>query len=294
MSIFKGSAVALCTPFTQDGVNYEELKKLLDFQIENKTDAILVCGTTGEPSTMTGEEKRGVITTAVQHVAGRVPVIAGTGGNNTAEAIEDAVFAEQAGADALLVVTPYYNKCSQDGAVAHYFAIADAVGIPIIVYNVPSRTGFNLLPATFARLAEHKNLAAIKEASGNISQIVETARLVQGKMDLYSGNDDQTVPLLSLGGKGVISVMSNVAPRAMHDLCAAYLSGNVKQATQMQLDLNPLFSVLFSDVNPIPAKTALNMMGFAAGPLRLPLSPMSSAASDKLQTTLKEYGLIHE
>ena len=210
MSIFEGSAVALVTPFTENGVNFDELKKLLDFHIQNGTDAIVVCGTTGEPSTMTAEEKHAVIETSVKHVAGRVPVIAGSGGNNTAAAIEESKFCEGAGADALLVVTPYYNKCSQHGLARHYLAIADAVNIPMILYNVPARTGVNIQPGTLDQIADHKNIAAVKEASGNISQIAEVARLTKGRMDLYSGNDDQIVPLLSLGGKGVISVLANV------------------------------------------------------------------------------------
>lgn len=292
MSIFEGSAVALVTPFTENGVNFDELKKLLDFHIQNGTDAIVVCGTTGEPSTMTAEEKHAVIETSVKHVAGRVPVIAGSGGNNTAAAIEESKFCEGAGADALLVVTPYYNKCSQHGLARHYLAIADAVNIPMILYNVPARTGVNIQPGTLDQIADHKNIAAVKEASGNISQIAEVARLTKGRMDLYSGNDDQIVPLLSLGGKGVISVLANVIPRQVHDLCAAYLAGDVKKSCELQLKYNPLGNALFSDVNPIPVKTALNKMGFAAGPLRMPLCEMTPEADAKLENTLREYGLI--
>lgn len=293
MHIFEGACVALVTPFQDEhSVNVEALKKLLDYQIENGTDAILVNGTTGEPATMTKEEKHLVIETTLEHVAGRVPVIAGTGGNNTAAAIEESRFAKEAGVDAILVVTPYYNKCSQDGLVQHYFAIADAVDIPMILYNVPSRTGVNITPATLARLAEHKNIVAIKEASGNISQIAEMARLVEGKMDLYSGNDDQVVPLMSLGGRGVISVLSNIAPGPVHEMAMAYLQGDVKKACQMQLQYNPLGNAMFTDVNPIPVKTALNLMGFQAGPLRLPLSEMKAEAKAKLAETLKAYGLL--
>ncbi|MBQ9942165.1 MAG: 4-hydroxy-tetrahydrodipicolinate synthase [Christensenellaceae bacterium] len=292
MSIFQGAAVALVTPFTQTSVNYEELKRMLDFQIQGQTDAIVVNGTTGEPSTMTSSEKHKVAEDSIAHVAGRVPMIVGTGGNNTQAAIAESKFAQTIGADALLVVTPYYNKCSQEGLMRHYLAIADAVDIPIIVYNVPGRTGVNIAPATLAKLAEHQNIAAIKEASGNISQIAEMARLTQGKMDIYSGNDDQIIPLMSLGGKGVISVLSNIVPSVVHEMTTAYLNGDVKKACQMQLDYNPLANALFTDVNPIPVKTALNMMGFAAGPLRLPLCEMSAPAAAKLEETLRAYKLI--
>ena len=292
MSIFEGSAVALVTPFTQDGVNYETLKSMLDFQLDNGTDALVICGTTGEPATMTKEEKHSVMKFAIEYVAGRRPVIIGTGGNNTAAVIEESLYAQSIGADALLIVTPYYNKCSQDGLVKHYLAVADAVDLPIIVYNVPGRTGVNVTPASLAKLAEHKNIVAMKEASGNISQIAEMARLTRGKIDLYSGNDDQIVPIMSLGGKGVISVTANIAPKQMHDLCAAYLAGDTKKACDMQLDLNPLNNAMFSDVNPIPVKTALNMMGFEAGPLRLPLSDMSAEGAAALKQVLQNYHLI--
>lgn len=292
MSIFEGSAVALVTPFTEDGINFSALKRLLDFQLGNGTDALVICGTTGEPATMTVEEKHSVMKYAIDYVAGRRPVILGTGGNNTSAVIAESKYAQSLGADALLIVTPYYNKCSQDGLVKHFFAVADAVDLPIIVYNVPGRTGVNVAPATLARLAEHPNIQAIKEASGNISQIAEMARLIKGKMDLYSGNDDQIVPILSLGGKGVISVLANVAPKAAHDICASYLSGDVKTACDLQLHYNPLNAALFSDVNPIPVKTALNLMGFEAGPLRLPLSEMSAQGKDALRSVLQSYDLI--
>lgn len=292
MSIFEGSAVALVTPFTQEGINFDALKRLLDFQLDNGTDALVICGTTGEPATMTVEEKHAVMQTAIQHVAGRRPVILGTGGNNTAAVIQESKYAEDLGADALLIVTPYYNKCSQEGLLRHYFAIAEQTTLPIILYNVPGRTGVNLLPATAARLAEHPRLAAIKEASGNISQIAETIRLTRGRMDIYSGNDDQTLPILALGGKGVISVSANVIPRVMHDICALYLSGKTDEARDLFLEYNPLNLALFTDVNPIPVKTALNHMGFAAGPLRLPLCEMSPAAEAALTETLRRYALI--
>ena len=239
MSIFEGSAVALVTPFTQEGIHFDALKRLLDFQLDNGTDALVICGTTGEPATMTVEEKHAVMQTAIQHVAGRRPVILGTGGNNTAAVIRESKYAEDLGADALLIVTPYYNKCSQEGLLRHYFAIAEQTTLPIILYNVPGRTGVNLLPATAARLAEHPRLAAIKEASGNISQIAETIRLTRGRMDIYSGNDDQTLPILALGGKGVISVSANVIPRIMHDICALYLSGKTDEARDLFLEYKP-------------------------------------------------------
>ena len=292
MSIFEGSAVALVTPFTQEGIHFDALKRLLDFQLDNGTDALVICGTTGEPATMTVEEKHTVMQTAIQHVAGRRPVILGTGGNNTAAVIRESKYAEDLGADALLIVTPYYNKCSQEGLLRHYFAIAEQTALPIILYNVPGRTGVNLLPATAARLAEHPRLAAIKEASGNISQIAETIRLTRGRMDIYSGNDDQTLPILALGGKGVISVSANVIPRIMHDICALYLSGKTDEARDLFLEYNPLNLALFTDINPIPVKTALNHMGFAAGPLRLPLCEMSQAAEAALTETLRRYSLI--
>lgn len=292
MSIFEGSAVALVTPFTQEGIHFDALKRLLDFQLDNGTDALVICGTTGEPATMTVEEKHAVMQTAIQHVAGRRPVILGTGGNNTAAVIRESKYAEDLGADALLIVTPYYNKCSQEGLLRHYFAIAEQTALPIILYNVPGRTGVNLLPATAARLAEHPRLAAIKEASGNISQIAETIRLTRGRMDIYSGNDDQTLPILALGGKGVISVSANVIPRIMHDICALYLSGKTDEARDLFLEYNPLNLALFTDVNPIPVKTALNHMGFAAGPLRLPLCEMSQVAEAALTETLRRYALI--
>ncbi len=290
--IFEGSAVALVTPFTQSGINISALKKLIDFQIEGGTDAIVVCGTTGEPATMTEQERDMTVRESVKHIAGRVPVIVGTGSNNTAHAVELSKRAQDMGADALLVVTPYYNKCSQEGLKRHFFAVADSVDIPIVMYNVPSRTGVNVKPETLGQIAKHKNIAAMKEASGDISQVAEMSRIAGEDIALYSGNDDQIVPLMSLGGNGVISVLANIAPRAAHDICAAYLSGDVKRACELQLYYNPLISALFMDVNPIPVKMALNMMGFEAGPLRLPLCDMDAAKTEKLRGVLKEYKLI--
>ena len=290
--IFKGSCTAIVTPFNEHGVDYDRLQKNIDYQYENGTAAIVVCGTTGEAATQSQCEQNETVRQAIKFNQGRMKLIVGVGSNNTETALRNAENAKTAGADGILMVTPYYNKCSQDGLVKHFFAVADAVDLPIIVYNVPGRTGVNVAPATLARLAEHPNIQAIKEASGNISQIAEMARLIKGKMDLYSGNDDQIVPILSLGGKGVISVLANVAPKAAHDICASYLSGDVKTACDLQLHYNPLNAALFSDVNPIPVKTALNLMGFEAGPLRLPLSEMSAQGKDALRSVLQSYDLI--
>ncbi|MBQ4062354.1 MAG: 4-hydroxy-tetrahydrodipicolinate synthase [Christensenellaceae bacterium] len=290
--VFEGSAVALVTPFTEDGINVPALKKLIDYQIEGGTDAIVLCGTTGEPATMTEEERDLVITEGIKHIAKRVPVIVGTGSNNTAHAIELSKKAEAMGADALLVVTPYYNKCSQEGLKRHFLAIADSVNIPIILYNVPSRTGVNVQAATLREVAKHKNIVGMKEASGDISLVAEMSRLAGDEITLYSGNDDQIIPLMSLGGKGVISVLANIAPKAAHDITHAYLDGDVKRASELQLYYSPLISAMFYEVNPIPVKTALNMMGFEAGPLRLPLCEPSAANTEKLRSVLKEYNLI--
>jgi len=290
MAIFEGSAVALVTPFTENGVNVTALKKLLDYQLEGGTDGIVVCGTTGEPATMSEAERDLVIKESIAHVNGKVPMIVGTGSNCTAHAIELSKKAQDMGADALLVVTPYYNKCSQEGLLRHYTAIADSVKLPIIAYNVPGRTGVNMKPETLAKLAEHPNIAAMKEASGDISQVAEMARTC--KVDLYSGNDDQIVPLMSLGGKGVISVLANVAPKVAHDIAALYLAGDVKKSAEMQLYYKPLIDALFMDVNPIPVKVALNLMGFEAGPLRLPLCEMTAEKTNALRNILAQYELI--
>ena len=256
MPIFKGAGVAIVTPFTQDDkVNFEELGKMIDFQIAGGTDAIIICGTTGESSTLTHEEHDACIKFAVEHTAGRVPVIAGTGSNSTAEAIRLSTHAQNNGADALLLVTPYYNKATQKGLIQHYTAIANSVDLPIILYNVPSRTGVNILPQTAVTLAKNvKNIVAVKEASGNISQVAELAALADGCIDIYSGNDDQVVPLLSLGGVGVISVLSNVMPKLTHDMVMSYLNGDVKLSRQLQLSVMNLNKALFCEVNPIPVK----------------------------------------
>lgn len=292
MSIFTGAGVALCTPFTQDGVNFDAFGKLIDFQIDGGTDALIVNGTTGEPSTMSEEEKRAALSFALERTAGRIPVIAGTGGNDTKKVIAASIEAQKMGADALLIVTPYYNKATQKGLIAHYTAVADAVDIPIIVYNVPGRTGLNMLPETLAALAEHPNIAGMKEASGNLAQVSEMARLCGYKCDLYSGEDGLVVPLLSVGGKGVISVVSNIAPRIMHDMVEKFLSGDIAGARELQFKVNPLAAALFCEVNPIPAKTALRLIGIDAGPLRLPLTEMSDANLARLKREMQAFGLI--
>ncbi|NLT16276.1 MAG: 4-hydroxy-tetrahydrodipicolinate synthase [Clostridiales bacterium] len=291
MSIFTGSGVAIVTPFSDSGVNFDTFGKLIDFQIEQGTDAIVVCGTTGEPSTMTAREKEAAIAFAVERANKRVPVVAGTGGNNTAAVIEASRRAQALGANALLIVTPYYNKCTQAGAVAHYNAVADAVDLPIIVYNVPSRTSFNILPDTLLKMSEHPNIAAVKEASGNISQITEMFRLCTGNLDFYSGNDDHIFALLALGGKGVISVVANVAPRDTHELVAAFLRGDIAASRDLQFRLNPLVRALFSEVNPIPAKAALNLMGFDMGDPRMPLTRISEGNLEKLRAAMVDYGI---
>lgn len=291
--IFTGSGVAIVTPFNEDTtVNYNALEKLLEFHVENHTDAIVICGTTGESATLTPQEHSDVIKFTCDVINHRIPVIAGTGSNETSYAIELSQDAEKAGADAVLVVTPYYNKCSQKGLVKHYNAIADNVSKPVIIYNVPSRTGVNVLPSTYAQLCEHKNIVATKEASGNISQIAETIALCGDKLDVYSGNDDQIVPLMSLGGKGVISVLSNICPKIAHDIPTLYLEGKTKESAELQLKYLELCNAMFMDVNPIPVKVAMEMMGMNVGPLRMPLCEMTDANNTKLEAVLKKYNLL--
>lgn len=294
MSIFKGAGVAIVTPMYENGeVNYDQFGKLIEFQIENKTDAIVVCGTTGEASTLTHEEHLDVIRYCVKAVNGRVPVIAGTGSNCTETAIYLSQEAEQAGADGLLVVSPYYNKATQNGLYAHFKMVAESVKIPVLLYNVPGRTGCNILPETVVRLCKDVgNIAGVKEASGNISQIAHLAAISGGCVDIYSGNDDQIVPIMALGGLGVISVLSNVAPRQTHEICQDFLDGKIAESRRKQLDAMNLCNALFCEVNPIPVKKALNLMGMEAGPLRMPLTDMEPANADKLETAMKAYGIL--
>ena len=293
MSVFKGAGVAIVTPMYEDEtVNYDKLGEILDEQVARGTDAIIICGTTGEASTLSHEEHLDVIRYAVKKVNHRIPVVAGTGSNCTETAIYLSQEAEKAGADALLVVTPYYNKATQNGLIAHYTAVANAVNIPIILYNVPSRTGCNLLPETIAKLVKNvKNIVGVKEASGNISQIAKVKLLCGDDVDLYSGNDDQVVPILSLGGIGVISVLSNVAPKETHDMVMDYLNGDLEKAREMQLKALPLINALFSEVNPIPVKKAMSFMGWEAGPLRAPLSEMEDAHAEVLRQAMKDFGI---
>jgi len=293
MAIFKGAGVAIVTPFHEDGsINYSKLDELLDYQIARKTDSVIICGTTGEASTLTEEEHLDCIAHTVDYVNHRIPVIAGTGSNCTRTAAYLSKEAQKAGVDALLIVTPYYNKATQQGLVEHYTYIAKRVDLPIIMYNVPSRTGCNIQAETAAKIAKDvDNVVAIKEATGNISQVAKLMELAQGDIDLYSGNDDQIVPLLSLGGIGVISVLSNVAPETSHDICEKYFNGDVKGSMELQLKANPLISQLFSEVNPIPVKKAMNLMGFEVGPLHLPLTELEPEHTKNLIKEMKAFGL---
>jgi len=290
-TVFQGVATAIVTPMTKEGVDYASFARLLDWQIDEGVNALVIAGTTGEGSTLSDEEHRQVLKFAVDQIKGRVPVIAGTGSNDIAYAVDLTDFACKIGCDAMLVVTPYYNKATQKGLIRSFTEIADASTKPLILYNVPSRTGCNLLPATCAELAEHPNIIAMKEASGNISQIAELASLVRGKMDLYSGNDDQIVPVLSLGGKGVISVLSNVLPRQTVEMCDAFFAGDLAKSREMQLDLLPLINALFCEVNPIPVKAAMAAMGFGENYLRLPLTPMEADHEAALLALMRQQGL---
>lgn len=290
--IFKGCGTAIVTPFNKDGVNFEEFGKLIEDQIQNKVDALIVCGTTGEASTMTKEEKEETIKYAIEKVNKRIPVIVGTGSNCTASAIEMTKFAESIGADAVLIVTPYYNKTTQDGLVAHYTAIANETSLPIILYSVPSRTGVNILPETCKKLSKIPNIVAIKEASGNISQVGEIASLCRDDLAIYSGNDDQIVPIMSLGGLGVISVLSNIAPLYTHNMVQNFFDGKIEESRDMQLKSIKLINALFSEVNPIPAKAALNLMGYDFGDPRLPLVPMSENKKSILKAEMEKLNII--
>lgn len=294
-TIFTGAGVAIVTPMNPDeSINFDRLGQIIDNQIENGTDAIVICGTTGESATMTDQEHVDCIEYAVKRVNGRVPVIAGAGSNHTSYAVWMSKEAKRVGADALLHVTPYYNKTSQTGLIRHFNAVADATDLPIILYNVPSRTGVNITPATYRELAKHPNIVAAKEASGNISQIAQIAQACGDELDLYSGNDDQIVPLLSLGAKGVISVLSNIMPRETHDICRLFFEGKIAESRALQLKFLPLINALFSDVNPIPVKEAMNMMGWECGECRLPLVSMQPQAKEHLRVLMQEQGLIKE
>lgn len=291
--IFKGAGVALITPMYSDGsVNYDEMARLLEFQVENGTDAIIACGTTGEAATLTVKEHCEVLSFVCERINGRIPVIAGTGSNDTNTAIELSKSAESSGADALLSVTPYYNKTSQTGLIRHFTTIADNIDLPMILYNVPSRTGCNIKPKTYAELCKHENIVATKEANGDISSVSQTRSLCGDKLDIYSGNDDQTVPFMSLGALGVISVFSNFLPQEMHRICELCLENNFVEAAKLNFHYVELMDIMFSDVNPIPVKTAMNLIGFNAGECRLPLVPMSYSGYHDLKDCLAKYNLI--
>ena len=289
--MFKGSGVAIVTPFNNEGIDFTKLGELLEWHISEGTDAIIICGTTGESATMTDKEKKEAIKFTVEKVNQRIPVIAGTGSNNTQHSVELSKYANEVGADGLLVVTPYYNKTTQEGLIKHYEAIANEVNIPIIVYNVPGRTGLNVLPQTIFELSKHPNIKGVKEASGNIAQVAEIARLVPEDFYIYSGNDDMVVPLLSLGGHGVISVIANILPKDTHNMVHYFLNGDLKSAKELQLKMKPLIDALFIEVNPIPIKEAMNILGMNVGNCRLPLISMSEKNRIKLEKEIKQYGV---
>lgn len=291
--LFEGSGVAIVTPFTETGIDFDTMEKLIEYHIAHKTDAIIVCGTTGEAATMPDEEHLSLIDFTVKKANGRIPIIAGTGSNDTAHAIKLSQYAENVGADGILTVSPYYNKTTQKGLLAHFGAIAESINIPIMLYNVPSRTGMNIAPATLYELAQrYENVVAVKEANPNIAQAMETVRLCGDNLALYSGNDDMVVPLLSIGGKGVVSVVANVMPDETHDMVMSYLEGDTKRSLALQLQMEELISALFIEVNPIPVKTAMNLMGFGVGKLRLPLVDMDEKNLEVLKAAMKDQGLI--
>ncbi|MGL5152337.1 MAG: 4-hydroxy-tetrahydrodipicolinate synthase [Clostridium sp.] len=292
MSIFEGSGVAIITPFTNDGVDFEKLKELLEWHVAEGTDAIIICGTTGEATTMSEDEKKETIKFTVDVINKRIPVIAGTAGNNTLASVKMSQYAENVGVDGLLIITPYYNKTNPEGLYMHFKTINDGVKTPIVVYNVPSRTGMNISPSALVRIAELSNVVAVKEASGDISQIAAIAALLGDKIDIYSGNDDQIVPIMALGGKGVISVLANVIPNEVSTMCHSFLNGDTKKALELQLKSFELTKKLFIETNPIPVKTALNLMGKEVGELRLPLYKMEDKNLGALKTELKNYNLI--
>lgn len=291
-TVFQGAATALITPTTESGVDYDRLGKLIDWQIESGINALVIAGTTGEGATLSDLEHRKVLDFSVQRANGRVPIIAGTGSNDTSYAVELSRFACSCGADALLVVTPYYNKATQNGLITMYQTIADASEKPLILYNVPSRTGVNIEPQTYAALADHPNIAGIKEANGNLSKMMETIALTEGKLDLYSGNDDQIFPILSIGGKGVISVLSNVMPAQTAELCSSFFRGDTQKSLHMQLEYLPLIKALFSEVNPIPVKAAMAAMGWCENYVRMPLSVMEEPHKNALLQLMKQFNLI--
>lgn len=292
MSIFKGSGVAIITPFNENGIDFEKLRELLEWHIKESTDAIIICGTTGEATTMTEQEKKDAIKFTVDVVNKRIPVIAGTGGNNTKTSIEMSLYAESVGVDGLLVITPYYNKTNAEGLLMHFKAINDSVKTPIILYNVPGRTNMNITPETLLKLTSLNNVVAIKEASGNISQVAAMKALCGDKIDIYSGNDDQIIPTMSLGGLGVISVLANILPKIVHEMTTSYLNGDTNRAMKLQLDYLKLANTLFIETNPIPVKTAMNAMNLATSNMRLPLYEMDEVNKDKLLDCLNEYKLI--
>lgn len=294
MAIFTGAGVAIVTPFNEDeSINYDKLDELIDYHCSNGTDSIIICGTTGESATMTEEEHMECVKFAIERTKGRLPVIAGTGSNCTRTAIDMSKEAVEDGADGLLLVTPYYNKATQAGLIAHYTAVAKEAKAPIIMYSVASRTGCNIEPATVAELVKNvDNIVGVKEASGNISQVAKIMSLTDGNIDLYSGNDDQTVPFLSLGAKGVISVLSNVAPQQTHDICAKFFAGDIAGSTALQLEAIPLIDALFCEVNPIPVKKAMQLIGFDCGPLRMPLTELTPAHTEVLAQAMKDFGIM--
>ncbi len=290
-TLFTGAGTALITPFTEDGVNFEALGNIIEFQIENSVDALIICGTTGEAATMPDKEHLSVIEYAVKKTAGRIPIIAGTGSNDTAHCAELSYEAQKLGADGLLISTPYYNKCTQKGLMMHFDKVLEKVNLPIILYNIPGRTGMQFKLETFKELAKDQRIVGVKEASGSIEYLTDLVHACPD-LDIYSGNDDMVVPLLSLGGKGVISVLSNIAPKETHDLCQKFFDGDVKGSLKLQMEYLDLIHALFCEVNPIPVKTAMNLMGFEAGPLRLPLCEMDEANLERLKSAMAERGLI--
>ena len=289
--IFTGSGAAVITPFTMDAIDYGSFRKIINYQMENNTKAIIVCGTTGEAPALSEYERKKLITFAIETVNGRVPVIAGVGSNSTAHSVKMARFAAGAGADGLLLITPYYNKPAQNGIAAHCFTVADSTDKPVIVYNIPSRTGVNITPETYLKLSAHENIAGVKEANGNIAAVAECRALTGGSLDIWSGNDSEIVPFLSLGGAGVISVMANILPKETSDICELFFSGNIAESLKLQLSLMDMCGALFAETNPIPVKYAMRLMGFCTGDLRLPLTPLDAKYRGRVETAMKKAGI---